>query len=620
MAIYPSAVYRPLDRYRSDAQPTPPKMAAYDIINLHTAVTDASSLFGYFNRVLDTSHFYVNEIGEVEQYVDTDYQAAADREGNPRIISIETHDGYPRLWTSNHEIPQWNPAQVRSLVLLIQWLSETHNIPLIAVENSGPAARGVGFHRLGVEPWRVSGGESWSRSSGKVCPGDARIDQIPEIIKQARGQQPAPLPPPQKYALDYIIEIQNLLNQVGYSVLVDGILGPETKRAVSSFQTEYGLYVDSDPGPITYGTLRNAAYQEKDMSKTTSTYVNPFKGRITSRYSRTRRHPVSGAILPHLGTDIAPPKAGTRGLPIVAFGGGTVVAAGWNILSGRTGNGVLIEHSSGLRTYYGHLASVSVRKGQAVSPGQRIGICGATGNVTGIHLHFEIHVRSGGKWVTTDPQPWARNRGVTLGSGSTTAKGSSAVREYQELLKKTGHYKGLIDGIAGPMTINAVRAFQRQQGLVVDGYAGPITIARLKTVTKGAAKPKPKPTPKKPVQKATTNDRNIQRALATMGLYKGRIDGVNGPMQKAAVRDYQKRSGLYVDGNWGPVTQRHFDDIKRVQTRLNLYKSSYPKLKVDGLMGSVTTRKIRDIQTRNRPNAGAVNGKITTKLRQFIGA
>jgi hypothetical protein len=52
--------------------------------------------------------------------------------------------------------------------------------------DSRPASRGVGYHKLGVKPWVVSGGELWSSSAGKVCPGAAKIAQVPNIIALAQ--------------------------------------------------------------------------------------------------------------------------------------------------------------------------------------------------------------------------------------------------------------------------------------------------------------------------------------------------------------------------------------------------------------------------------------------------
>lgn len=105
----------------------------------------------------------------------------------------------------------------------------------------------------------------------------------------------------------------------------------------------------------------------------------PARGTLTSRFgARWRRH--------HTGIDIA-----TRyGSPIRAVRAGWVRYAGW---FGGYGRLVVIDHGGGLETWYGHAASFSVRPGQWVAPGQRIGRVGCSGTCTGPHLHFEVRVR-----------------------------------------------------------------------------------------------------------------------------------------------------------------------------------------------------------------------------------
>ena len=85
---------------------------------------------------------------------------------------------------------------------------------------------------------------------------------------------------------------------------------------------------------------------------------------------------------------------GIYGKPIYASRAGTVVTAGW--LSGY-GYCIYINHPDGKQTRYAHLSKVLVSAGQSVSQGQKIALSGNTGNSTGPHLHFEIHV--GGKAV-----------------------------------------------------------------------------------------------------------------------------------------------------------------------------------------------------------------------------
>ncbi|WP_235848311.1 peptidoglycan DD-metalloendopeptidase family protein [Litchfieldia alkalitelluris] len=86
----------------------------------------------------------------------------------------------------------------------------------------------------------------------------------------------------------------------------------------------------------------------------------------------------------HKGIDIARPSDRT----IKAADNGTVVSAGYD---GGYGNKIVINHNNGLKTVYAHLASISVSVGQTVSQGQKIGVMGATGHSTGVHLHFEVY-------------------------------------------------------------------------------------------------------------------------------------------------------------------------------------------------------------------------------------
>lgn len=109
-------------------------------------------------------------------------------------------------------------------------------------------------------------------------------------------------------------------------------------------------------------------------------WVRPSAGPVTSRYG-----PRWGGF--HAGIDIA------GGGKTFAAAAGQVLKTGWNILAGRTGIGILLGHGGGSQTYYGHnpsMGALQVRPGQAVRAGQHIGYQGATGNVTGTHLHFEL--------------------------------------------------------------------------------------------------------------------------------------------------------------------------------------------------------------------------------------
>lgn len=87
----------------------------------------------------------------------------------------------------------------------------------------------------------------------------------------------------------------------------------------------------------------------------------------------------------HKGMDIARPSEGT----IKTVDNGVVVSTG-NAGDGY-GNKVIIDHQNGYRTLYAHLASISVKPGQTVPQGAKLGVMGATGDSTGVHLHIEVY-------------------------------------------------------------------------------------------------------------------------------------------------------------------------------------------------------------------------------------
>lgn len=193
MAWYPAAIRKPLTTKTWRSITGPRRLI------LHTAVSSASSLWSYYNsNSVPYSHFYLRADGTLEQYVDTRHEAPANLEANDDSISVESQDrGGPFPSWSGSNVPPWTPAQLDALARLAAWLHEVHDIPLAALPDSDSGRRGVGWHRLGIDGnfpdgllggrLQRGGGETWSTSRGKVCPGDNRIRQIAEIIAQAKG-------------------------------------------------------------------------------------------------------------------------------------------------------------------------------------------------------------------------------------------------------------------------------------------------------------------------------------------------------------------------------------------------------------------------------------------------
>ena len=121
------------------------------------------------------------------------------------------------------------------------------------------------------------------------------------------------------------------------------------------------------------------------------------------------------------------------------------------------------------------------------------------------------------------------------------------VKVLQRALKRAGYDAGTIDGIFGPRTEAAVRAFQRANGLTVDGIVGPRTWAAL--------------APYMEVEESwlRKGDRGpevqmLQLALERAGFSPGALDGIFGTRTDAAVRAFQRANGLQADGIVGPRT------------------------------------------------------------------
>ncbi|WP_326551444.1 M23 family metallopeptidase [Micromonospora sp. NBC_01813] len=181
-----------------------------------------------------------------------------------------------------------------------------------------------------------------------------------------------------------------------------------TSRAAEPTDGEPTAQADADPAAATDTATTAAAEadtataaQVEPTPTATPDWVSPMpNAQTTSCYGQR------WGVL-HAGVDLALPA----GTPVLAAGAGTVSVAGW----AYTGYGisVVIDHGDGILTHYAHLSATAVAVGDQVSPGDVIGAEGSTGDSTGPHLHFEVHL--GGLWSQIDPAPWMRERGVELG-------------------------------------------------------------------------------------------------------------------------------------------------------------------------------------------------------------
>ncbi|MFE2590949.1 M23 family metallopeptidase [Streptomyces anthocyanicus] len=136
--------------------------------------------------------------------------------------------------------------------------------------------------------------------------------------------------------------------------------------------------------------------------------LNTFVAPITASYVSTAYQ--AGSSLWSSGSHTGIDFHASSGTSVHSVGVGTVVEAGWG---GAYGNQVVIRMHDGTYTQYGHLSSIGVSVGQSVEPGQQIGVSGATGNVTGPHLHFEART-SPEYGSDMDPVAYLRSHGVNV--------------------------------------------------------------------------------------------------------------------------------------------------------------------------------------------------------------
>lgn len=125
--------------------------------------------------------------------------------------------------------------------------------------------------------------------------------------------------------------------------------------------------------------------------------VQPCEGPRSNTFGQ-RRFFNGQSRNPHNGMDIPAPE----GAPIVAAGEAQVIDVGDYFFSGNT---VTLDHGRGFLTLYAHMSAVEVAVGDRVATGARIGRVGATGRVTGPHLHFSVFLNS----VAVDPALFLRN-------------------------------------------------------------------------------------------------------------------------------------------------------------------------------------------------------------------
>lgn len=150
------------------------------------------------------------------------------------------------------------------------------------------------------------------------------------------------------------------------------LLPPAVEEAIETFYESQEPFEDlAIPADVTY-----------DVELPAFRYVSPVSAPCSSGFGY-RVHPLENLTKFHYGIDLA----AQSGDDILCFADGTVTEVGQNDTMGKY---IRVSHEDGFATLYAHCGTVYVSKGQPVSAGEKLGLVGATGKVTGPNLHFEL--------------------------------------------------------------------------------------------------------------------------------------------------------------------------------------------------------------------------------------
>ncbi len=500
---------------------------------------------------------------------------------------------------------------------------------------------------------------------------------------------------------DHVTQLQKALQQLGYYTgSLDGKYGTGTVAAVTAYQTAQGLSVDGVAGSSTIALLEAQTGIDIDGTASTSTSSNGlFKGdyskmQFSSSGSRVR---ILQQALMDLGFSVS--KAdGVYGQStydaVVAFQRAVGLEA-----DGKAGKNTLVKLESYFDSY-GNVVKVFVTVAPTTDLSNitygvptrilREGMGGqdvlyTQNRLAALGYYKGISDGQYGSGTKSAVVAFQQKNGLdadgVLGSktsqklfsdGALAAKETAAptidadrklslgmtgsdVKSVQTKLIALGYLTGTADGTYGTKTQEAVRNFQKRNGLDADGICGENTVTVLfgkSPIDAGSSiTPSPSPAavtmPTRVIRPGASGEdvRSVQSRLKLFGYYSGSLDGVYGAESVAAVRAFQQRNGITVDGkvgtntaellysdnaiaadasasatatpapSYGVVPTRTLrngstgDDVKSVQTRLK--ELGYYAGTVDGSYGSSTVVAVASFQLRNNLDADGVAGTRT---------
>ncbi len=231
--------------------------------------------------------------------------------------------------------------------------------------------------------------------------------------------------------------IRDIQKNDSFSILVEKLYrdnefkgyGKTLGATFSNKGKKYSAYLYRDAKKI------EGYYSDKGESLKKVLLQSPLSfTRVTSGYTKSRKHPIFGTYRPHLGIDYGAPT----GTPVMAVGDGTVKVRGW---VGGYGYQVVISHTSGFESMYSHLSRFpkNVRKGTRVRQGQTIGYVGSTGISTGPHLDFRL--KRHGKFINPSSAMSPRSDPIAKKNMPAFEKWKLVVNDFMNKNRPLSEYK-----------------------------------------------------------------------------------------------------------------------------------------------------------------------------------
>ncbi len=336
-----------------------------------------------------------------------------------------------------------------------------------------------------------------------------------------------------------VIALQTALAQLGYyDKDIDGIFGKGTLAAVKAFQKDQYMKVDGLAGWATQAkltTLTGIVFEETEDDKVEM----PEKPKTI------------------FGGDYRTLQFGTAGDRVRILQRALLALGFTTKVDGSFGS----DTHAAVKAFQKIVGLTQDGKAGKKTLTKLEGYFDASGNCTSGPI-------AGNTPAEPEPDPSAPTYGIperTLRFGYTGLDVKYTLQRLYDL----GFYNGKIDEKFGSGMMKALKAFQQKNGLVADGVVGPKTIKVLFSANALDADDPvpPKPEPEDPVLNfGDSGDKvkALQTRLAALGYYTGKVDGKFGSGTLKAVKLFQARNGLAVDGKVGPRTQLKLDSSDAV--------------------------------------------------------